>query len=142
MGALQECILRHTDACSVPQTSLCPQSHAALKILQDSIQHHPRTDASDIVALRRRGPTRSALTSYCRYIDALLRRRGSRGRGWTIGAQAPPQPIPAGKRGGAALADEISGLVAGSAPAPESDEEEEKDHYFSDASDDADGLAA
>ena len=80
--------------------------------------------------------------AFCRYIDALLRRRGSKGRGWTIGAQAPPRPNPPGKRGGAALADEISGLVAGSAPAPESDEEEEKDHYFSDASDDADGLEA
>jgi len=32
--------------------------------------------------------------------------------------------------------------VAGSALAPESDEEEEKDDYFTDASEDAEGLVA
>jgi hypothetical protein len=46
------------------------------------------------------------------------------------------------RRGDAGLANQISSLVAGSAPKPESDEDEEKDNYFSDASEDANGLMA
>lgn len=75
-----------------------------------------------------------------RYIDALLRRRGNKGRGWTIGAQLPSGAVI--KRGNDALAQQISLAVAGSAPRPESDDEEEKDDYFSDASEEADGLEA
>ena len=73
----------------------------------------------------------------CRYIDALLRRRGTKGR-WVIGlgaGRAQPQAAANGNnRRATALVGQIADMVAENGPGEESDDAEEKDDYFSDAS--------
>ena len=103
-----------------------------LSLLAMSRQTLERTTVGSSSSLEHRQTNR-----LCRYIDALLRRRGTKGR-WVIGlgaGRSQPQAAANGNsRRTTALVGQITGMVAENGPGEESDDAEEKDDYFSDAS--------